>query len=164
MVPVDIGIPQVFADQAVCDATLAQILCDAPRPLALLTAGADKGLTETAITLQVTGRQFVELGCNTCHSVAGHVEHAPLEQGALHVELGGTVSRVKTYADLVTSIINPSHKLSRGTNSMTMTESGESRMPIYNEVMTVQQLVDLTAFLETTYEVWVPPYNVYQYP
>jgi len=107
---------------------------------------------------------FASLGCNNCHSVEGHVEHAPLEDGAIHVELGGTVSRVKTYADLVTSIINPSHKLSRGLNTMTTTAEGESRMPIYNHVMTVQQLVDLTAFLETTYEVWVPPYNVYQYP
>lgn len=107
---------------------------------------------------------FVELSCNSCHSVAEQVEHAPLVDGAIHVELGGTVSRVKTYADLVTSIINPSHKLSRGLNTMTVTEEGESRMPIYNEVMTVQQLVDLSAFLETTYEVWVPPYNVYQYP
>lgn len=107
---------------------------------------------------------FEELRCNSCHSVQGHVEHTPSEQGAIHVELGGTVSRVKTYADLVTSIINPSHKLSRGLNTMTTTAEGTSRMPIYNDVMTVQQLVDLTAFLETTYEVWVPPYNVYQYP
>ncbi len=107
---------------------------------------------------------FKELSCNSCHSVTGFVTHAPLVDGAIHVELGGITSRVKTYADLVTSIINPSHKLSRGRNSMTATESGESRMPVYNEVMTVQQLVDLTAFLETTYEVWVPPYNVYQYP
>lgn len=107
---------------------------------------------------------FIKLSCNSCHSVAGRIEHSPLEEGAIHVELGGTVSRIKTYSDLVTSIINPSHKLSRGINAMTTTEAGESRMPIYNEVMTVQQLVDLTAFLEGTYEVWVPPYNVYQYP
>jgi sulfur-oxidizing protein SoxX len=112
-----------------------------------------------------TGQKvFIDLSCNSCHSVAGHVEHSPLEDGAIHVELGGTVSRIKSYSDLVTSIINPSHKLSRGINAMTTTEAGTSRMPIYNEVMTVQQLVDLTAFLETTYEVWVPPYNVYQYP
>ena len=107
---------------------------------------------------------FVELRCNSCHSVEGNIEHKPTTDGAIHVELGGTVSRVKTYGDLVTSIINPSHKLSRGLNTMTTTQQGTSRMPIYNEVMTVQQLVDITAFLETTYEVWVPPYNVYQYP
>lgn len=114
---------------------------------------------------QATGKQvFVDLKCNGCHSVVGQIEHAPLEPGAIHVELGGTVSRVKTYDDLVTSIINPSHRLSRGTNLMTATPEGLSRMPVYNEIMTVQQLIDITAFLEPTYRVWVPPYNVYQYP
>ena len=107
---------------------------------------------------------FTELGCNNCHSVTDKIAHAPEEDGAIHVELGGTVTRVKTYADLVTSIINPSHKLSRGANHMTTTADGQSRMPVYNDVMTVQQLVDLTAFLEGTYQVWVPPYNVYYYP
>ena len=107
---------------------------------------------------------FTELGCNNCHSVTDKIPHAPEEDGTIHVELGGTVTRVKTYADLVTSIINPSHKLSRGANLMTATEDGQSRMPLYNDVMTVQQLVDLTAFLEGTYQVWVPPYNVYYYP
>ncbi len=107
---------------------------------------------------------FVELGCNNCHSVTDKVEHAPLGDNPIHVELGGTVTRVKTYADLVTSIINPSHKLSRGANTMTVTEEGESKMPVYNDVMTVQQLVDLTTFLEQTYQIWVPPYNVYYYP
>ncbi len=107
---------------------------------------------------------FVELGCNNCHSVTDKVEHAPAEGNPIHVELGGTVTRIKTYPDLVTSIINPSHKLSRGANAMTVTEEGESKMPVYNDVMTVQQLVDLTTFLEQTYQVWVPPYNVYYYP
>ena len=107
---------------------------------------------------------FVELGCNNCHSVTDKVAHAPAGENPIHVELGGTVTRIKTYPDLVTSIINPSHKLSRGANTMTVTEEGESKMPVFNDVMTVQQLVDLTTFLEQTYQVWVPPYNVYYYP
>jgi hypothetical protein len=133
--------------------------------VALLTAACGK--PEFALPpgdVEAGKTAFAELRCNSCHSVEGHIEHTPTAEGAIHVELGGTVSRVKTYDDLVTSIINPSHKLSRGLNTMTATEQGTSRMPIYNEVMTVQQLVDITAFLETTYEVWVPPYNVYQYP
>ncbi len=114
---------------------------------------------------KAAGKQaFLELKCNSCHSVTDQVEHAPLTPGAIHVELGGTVSRVKTYDDLVTSIINPSHRLSRGTNLMTTTPEGQSRMPVYNEVMSVQQLIDITSFLEPTYQVWVPPYAVYQYP
>jgi len=36
-------------------------------------------------------------------------------------------------------------------------------MPIYNELMTVQQLVDITTFLQGTYSVWVPEYNMYMY-
>lgn len=114
---------------------------------------------------KAAGKQaFTELKCNSCHSVTNQIEHAPLTPGAIHVELGGTVSRVKTYDDLVTSIINPSHRLSRGTNLMTTTPEGQSRMPVYNEVMSVQQLIDITSFLEPTYQVWVPPYAVYQYP
>ncbi|MCR9262266.1 MAG: c-type cytochrome [Pseudomonadaceae bacterium] len=109
-------------------------------------------------------QEFLELKCNSCHSVTDQVEHAPLTPGAIHVELGGTVSRVKTYDDLITSIINPSHRLSRGTNLMTTTPEGQSRMPVYNEIMSVQQLIDITSFLEPTYQVWVPPYAVYQYP
>ncbi|MEE4281571.1 MAG: hypothetical protein V2I41_06490, partial [Pseudomonadales bacterium] len=63
---------------------------------------------------KAAGKQaFTELKCNSCHSVTNQIEHAPLTPGAIHVELGGTVSRVKTYDDLVTSIINPSHRLSR---------------------------------------------------
>ena len=114
---------------------------------------------------KAAGKQaFTELKCNSCHSVTNQIEHAPLTPGAIHVELGGTVSRVKTYDDLVTSIINPSHRLSRGTNLRTTTPEGQSRMPVYNEVMSVQQLIDITSFLDPTYQVWVPPYAVYQYP
>ena len=107
---------------------------------------------------------FVELGCNNCHSVTDKVAHEPTAEQSIHVKLGGTVTRVKTYPDLVTSIINPSHKLSRGANAMTVTEDGASKMPNHNETMTVQQLVDLTTFLEQTYQIWVPPHNVYYYP
>ena len=39
---------------------------------------------------------------------------------------------------------------------------GESKMRRYNEVMTVQQLVDIVSYLQTEYEVVVPP-NPYLY-
>jgi len=64
---------------------------------------------------------FVELGCPACHSVRGEVER--FTEGAdpaIEVILGGQTTRVKTYGDLVTSIINPSHKLSRGRNVATV--------------------------------------------
>jgi len=109
---------------------------------------------------------FVDLGCPACHAVQGSFRKLPMEEGGdevIEVELGGPVTRVKTYGDLVTSIINPSHRLSRGQHADTVNPDGTSKMPYYNDVMTVQQLVDLTTFLQGTYSVVVPEYNPY-YP
>lgn len=100
---------------------------------------------------------FVDLRCNSCHEVVGvPVEHL---EGIAHVTLGGKTTRVKTYAELVTSIINPSHKIAPPHRETGATPEGESIMSYayLNEIMTVQQLVDLVAFLQPTYEVVQPP-------
>jgi hypothetical protein len=105
---------------------------------------------------------FVELGCPACHAVQGEFKKITVDQGGdevIEVHLGGPVSKVKTYGDLVTSIINPSHRLSRGQNADTMNADGTSKMPYYNDVMTVQQLVDITTFLQGTYRIVVPEYH-----
>jgi hypothetical protein len=107
---------------------------------------------------------FVELECNACHRIDDVVSRLDPGDPTIDVRLGGQVSRIKTYGDLVTSIINPSHKLSRGKNKMTVTEEGDSKMTVYNDMMTVQQLVDLTTFLQDTYTVYVPAYKMYYYP
>jgi len=108
---------------------------------------------------------FVELGCNSCHSIKGQIERLT-EAGSedIHVMLGGDVSRVKTYGDLVTSIINPSHRLARGKDVRTLTADGDTLMPTYNGVMTVQQMLDLTTMLQDSYTVWVPQYGPYYFP
>jgi L-cysteine S-thiosulfotransferase len=94
---------------------------------------------------------FVALQCHACHSVSG-VE-LPEREPELDrpVALGGEVTRISTYGELVASIINPSHKLARGYPQETIAENGESKMTNYNEVMTVQQLTDLVAFLQSHY-------------
>ena len=53
----------------------------------------------------------------------------------------------------MTSIINPSHKISRyhGIQGK-IAKGGESTMIVSTEDMTVQQLVDLVTYLETNYE------------
>ena len=110
---------------------------------------------------------FTQLECNSCHRIDNVVTQLEGNAGrdlVVSVTLGGTTTRVKTYGDLVTSIINPSHKLSRGNTPDTVTEAGESRMRDYNNSMTVQQLVDLTAFLQNTYNIWVPEYTPYYFP
>lgn len=132
-------------------ATFVSVGCDPQARGFALPAGDSQRGQET----------FVELRCNACHSVKGSVER--LEDGGhpqIYVQLGGEVTRVKTYGDLVTSIINPSHKFSRGRDPRHVTPEGESRMPRYNEVMTVQQLIDITAYLSGAYSVWSPEYPV----
>ncbi len=109
-----------------------------------------------------TGRDtFVHLQCQHCHSVKNDLDKLADGHPEIGFELGGTVTRVKTYGDLVTSIINPSHKISRGLRPEHVTEFGDSRMRTYNQVMTVQELVDITAYLQTTYEVVTPQYSYY---
>jgi L-cysteine S-thiosulfotransferase len=107
---------------------------------------------------------FTELECHACHSVEGLELEYP-GTGAADVKLGGTVTRVKTYGELVTSIINPSHKLAPSYRRDEVSTDGESLMTLasVNDVMTVQQLIDLVAFLQTRYEVVPPQYDPYGY-
>lgn len=102
---------------------------------------------------------FVELACNECHTVADIGIRADAE-GTYELKLGGSVSRVKTYGELVTSIINPSHKIARLYSSKPLEVEGKSAMRTYNSIMTVQQLVDLVTFLETQYDLeYTQPYG-----
>ena len=96
---------------------------------------------------------FLELECNACHSV-GDIERVAGSEGPdINVKLGGRVTSIKTYGDLVTSVINPSHKTSRRfVKQNAAAEGGELKMVVYNEIMTVQQLVDLVTYLETNYQ------------
>jgi hypothetical protein len=107
---------------------------------------------------------YVELRCHSCH----HIEGVPIPhagEGLADVALGGPTARVKTYGELVTAIINPSHKLSPRYREEQVAANGESLMSyaFLNDVMTVQQLIDLVAFLQGTYEVLPPPAEPYWY-
>jgi len=101
---------------------------------------------------------FLELKCNTCHTVAGTEMPAPGKDYAYVrvVVLGGEVRQVKTYGALVTSIINPSHSLAPGYPKELITKNNQSAMTNFNDSMTVRQLIDLVAFLQSRYE-FVPP-------
>jgi hypothetical protein len=115
---------------------------------------------------QERGRSaFIELRCHACHDIIGiNLPELPVT-GAAQVTLGGITTRVKTYGELVTSIINPSHKIVARLPPEEVSIDGESLMSLayLNEVTTVQQLIDLVAFLETTYEVVPPPIQPYWY-
>ena len=106
---------------------------------------------------------FTVLHCNDCHSVGDIAKAQDSPVPDIAVRLGGTTTRVKSYGDLVTSIINPNHRLARGSDPTTQTASGESRMRLYNDRMTVTQLIDLVEFLRSEYDVWTPTYLPYAY-
>ena len=96
---------------------------------------------------------FARLQCHACHTVAG-VEFAELDSPTEPiVALGGVTPRVRTYGDLVTSIINPSHRFAVGYSDQDVKADGESKMRLYNDEMTVTELIDLVAFLQSHYEV-----------
>ena len=107
---------------------------------------------------------FLYMQCHQCHTIAG--EELPEIPGMdpPYVELGGKVSRVKTYGELITAIINPSHKLARGYAKEVVADNGESHMFIYNSHMTVQELIDIVMFLQPKYDVKVPAYHYRVYP
>jgi mono/diheme cytochrome c family protein len=109
----------------------------------------------------VKGKQaFVALKCNACHKVDG-VELPP--PNAFNLTLGGETARVKTYGELVTSIINPSHVLSEK-YQQELAAAKESPMPKFNQVMTVEQMIDLVAFLQPRYKLVGPDYQTPHYP
>jgi mono/diheme cytochrome c family protein len=99
---------------------------------------------------------FAELQCVSCHAVQGADLPTLGEARTIEVALGGKVRRVRTYGELVTAIIHPSHDLARGYPAEAVSRDGESLMVNYNDQMTVQQLIDLVAFLQSKYTEYLP--------
>jgi hypothetical protein len=102
------------------------------------------------------GRQvFVDYRCQRCHTVAG--VRLPEIDGAAspRLELGGETSQIKDYSELVTSVINPDHRISERYREMRPQAAAGSLttpMPMEHiETMTVRELIDLVAFLDSRY-------------
>ena len=102
------------------------------------------------------GREaFIAQGCHRCHSVAG-VPLPPMAGAATPlIELGGPTSQLKAYSELVTSIINPNHRISdRYREQLPRSTRGPliSPMPMTHiDTMTLRQLIDVVAFLDSRY-------------
>ncbi|MBL4673567.1 MAG: c-type cytochrome [Arenicella sp.] len=114
------------------------------------------------------GRElFTEYRCTRCHTLAGTEfnddEWRLTESAGIAVELGGETSRVQTYGDLVTSIINPSHRLANGYPLDQISDNGNSKMEYYNELMTIEELIDLVTFLKSKYQFKSYPETAYPY-
>ncbi len=136
--------------------------------LALSGCDEDRTMSERGFRLPdgdaMAGREtFLYMHCNQCHTIKG--EELPTIPGfEPFVELGGAVTKVKTYGELVTAIINPSHKLAEGYAKGLVSEDDKSKMYVYNGFMTVQELTDLVMFLQPHYDVVPPEFHYRVYP
>ncbi len=95
----------------------------------------------------------MDLQCHQCHTVSGVELESYQGQSPVALELGGEMVYAKTYADLVTSIINPQHVVSEeylATLPRDARRGASSIMPFKDE-MTVTQLIDLVTFLNSRY-------------
>ena len=113
----------------------------------------------------IAGREaFLYMQCNQCHTIEGETLPVVADSEPPYVELGGPVTRVKTYGELVTAIINPSHKLADGYREEVVSQDGQSNMYVYNGFMTVQELIDIVMFLQPHYDLVIPDFHYRVYP
>ena len=111
------------------------------------------------------GRQaFIDHRCHQCHTIADEILPPLAGAGRPLLELGGPTTVIHSYADLTTSIINPNHAISeryRDQQVLLKTEIPlESPMPRPNlDTMSVRQLIDIVAFLDSKYQLRVEDYE-----
>jgi hypothetical protein len=123
---------------------------DSPRGFSLPEGGAVNG-----------EKVFMNYQCLACHNLEGFDYESVNKEMQPPIMLGGPITRVKTYADLVTSVINPSHKLAQSYLRNVAEPDGTSKMLVFNDTMTVTELVDLVTFLQGQYEVQPHAYTHY---
>ena len=128
-----------------------------------LVTGASRGLGQAiALGLAKAGATVI-----CCASKKGGTDTTEKEREnaqylvAKPIPLGGSSGRITTYAELVTSIINPSHKLTPRQPASFTSEDGVSLMRIVNDELTVSELIDLVAYLQPKYK--VTPYRTSDY-
>ncbi len=106
---------------------------------------------------------FKKYQCLSCHTLEGFDDKDVESQLERKVRLGGDVTKIKTYGELVTSVINPSHKIAPAyKRSEYMDEEGHSKMQNYNDVMTVTDMVNIVTFLQPQYN--LKPFDRTNYP
>ena len=108
---------------------------------------------------------FLQMKCHQCHPVAGMVLPTSDAPMPISMELGGVVRKVKTYGELVTSIIQPQHIVSPEYMEKLAVHNGTSAspMPSFNDTMTVAQLTDIVTFLHERYQKAPPSGGTYPY-
>ena len=111
---------------------------------------------------------FKKYQCSSCHvfeddDKGKYVDQSIIKELEQPIVLGTSSYSIKNYAQLLTSIINPSHKIAQQAYPLKYaTEAnGDSKMQIYNDVMTVSELTDIVTFLQPKYKIKTPQYTHY---
>jgi mono/diheme cytochrome c family protein len=89
---------------------------------------------------------FVRFECHSCHEIRGERFPTPSEPGRLGPELSA-MGPLHEAAYFVEAIVNPNAVVDRGRGYEAA--DGTSKMPSYNDSLTVQELIDLVAYLKT---------------
>lgn len=134
-------------------ATLVLGACNDPRP-------AGQGFSLPEGNADAGKDVYLSLQCNGCHSLPG-IPRSADSSSKVSVMLGGEVRKIKTYEELVTAVINPSHRILQAFAPQHRAGENQSAMRNYNDVMTVTQLIDLVSFLQTQYH--LKPFERSQY-
>lgn len=102
-------------------------------------------------------KAFVDLKCYECHRVDG-VAGLPVPTVAPEkvVRLGGEVTSLRTYGDLVTAVIHPTLARTAGAPKQ---GARDVAMPNFNQDMTVAQMLDIVTFLHPQYRERIPQYE-----
>ena len=93
----------------------------------------------------VRGREaFVKLECHSCHEVRDEPFPQPKDRETIGPELSemGPLHDVEYFVE---AIVNPSATIEKGKGYEG--PDGSSKMPSFNDSMTVQELIDLVAYL-----------------
>ena len=89
---------------------------------------------------------FEKFECYKCHEVKGEKFAAPSQRDAIGPELRSMVGH-HSVGFLAESIVNPSAFVDEGQGYTAA--DGTSKMPSFNDSMTVQELVDVLAYLKS---------------
>lgn len=130
-------------------ATLSTIGCG-PNPK------SGRGFVMPAGNAEKGKAAFVQLKCTDCHTVDRVDLPAPATPVRMNVVLGGDVTRIRTYGELVTAIIHPPRNISEKLTHEPGKSPTASPMKDVNHEMTVAQMVDIVTFLQPTYR-QLPP-------
>jgi len=104
------------------------------------------------------GKQvFIKYGCFQCHTMPWVTFPEREPNPPITLEIGGNVSQVRDYGELLNAVVSPKHIISQKYRMMLdpldpmERHNPKSLMPNFNEKLTVAELIDLVTFLHEQY-------------